>query len=49
MSEIATGVMENPTEIALHQRILKGIDEIDEVPVLHRWKAFQALEERDVI
>jgi hypothetical protein len=28
----------------LHQRILKGIDEIKEMPVVHRWKAFQALE-----
>ena len=29
----------------LHQRILKGIDEINEMPVVvHRWKAFQALE-----
>lgn len=33
----------------LHQRILKGIDEINEVPVVHRWKAFQALEETDMI
>jgi len=31
----------------LHQRILKGIDEINEMPVLHRWKAFQALEDTD--
>jgi hypothetical protein len=31
----------------LHQRILKGIDEINEMPVVHRWKAFQALEETD--
>ena len=32
----------------LHQRILKGIDEINEMPVVHRWKAFQALEEPDM-
>jgi transposase len=32
----------------LHQRILKGIDEINEMPVVHRWKAFQALEETDI-
>jgi DDE superfamily endonuclease/Helix-turn-helix domain len=31
----------------LHQRILKGIDEINEMPVVHRWKAFQALEDTD--
>jgi DNA-binding MarR family transcriptional regulator len=29
----------------LRQRILKGIDEINQAPVVHRWKAFQALEE----
>lgn len=28
----------------LRQRILKGIDEINQMPVVHRWKAFQALE-----
>ena len=28
----------------LRERILKGITEINEVPVVHRWKAFQALE-----
>jgi transposase len=28
----------------LRQRILKGIDEINQAPVVHRWKAFQALE-----
>ena len=28
----------------LHQRILKGIAEINEMPVVHRWKAFRALE-----
>jgi transposase len=28
----------------LKQRILKGINEINEMPVVHRWKAFQALE-----
>jgi len=33
----------------LHQRILKGIKEINEMPVVHRWKAFQALEETDMI
>jgi DDE superfamily endonuclease/Homeodomain-like domain len=29
----------------LRERILKGIDEINRAPVVHRWKAFQALEE----
>ena len=33
----------------LHRRILKGIDEINEMPVVHRWKAFQALEGTDTI
>ena len=33
----------------LHQRILKGIDEINAMPVVHRWKAFQAIEETDTI
>ena len=33
----------------LHQRIMKGIDEINQMPVVHRWKAFQALEESDII
>jgi transposase len=33
----------------LRQRILKGIDEINEMPVVHRWKAFQALEETDTV
>src|SRR5580658_9564490 len=33
----------------LHQRILKGINEINEMPVVHRWKAFQALEKTDMI
>ena len=28
----------------LRERILKGIDEINELPVVHRWKAFQALD-----
>jgi transposase len=32
----------------LHQRILKGINELNEMPVVHRWKAFQALEETDI-
>jgi hypothetical protein len=27
----------------LRQRILKGIDEINQMPVGHRWKAFNAL------
>ena len=27
----------------LRDRILKGIDEINEIPVVHRWKAFNAL------
>jgi hypothetical protein len=31
----------------LHQRILKGIAEINTMPVVHRWKAFQALDETD--
>ena len=30
----------------LRERILKGIDEINEIPVVHRWKAFQALDAR---
>ena len=29
----------------LRQRILKGIEEINELPVVHRWKAFEALAE----
>lgn len=29
----------------LRERILKGIAEINEAPVVHRWKAFKALEE----
>jgi len=33
----------------LHQRILKGIDEINEMPVVHRWKAFEALDGTDTI
>jgi transposase len=33
----------------LHQRILKGIDEINEMPVVHRWKAFEALDLTDTI
>ena len=33
----------------LHQRILKGIDEINAMPVVHRWKALQALEGTDTI
>lgn len=33
----------------LRQRILKGIDEINQSPVVHRWNAFQALEETDIV
>ena len=29
----------------LRQRILQGIAEINAMPVVHRWKSFQALEE----
>ena len=29
----------------LRERILKGVAEINEAPVVHRWKAFKALEE----
>jgi transposase len=29
----------------LRQRILKGIDEINQSPVVHRWKAFEALDD----
>jgi DDE superfamily endonuclease/Homeodomain-like domain len=29
----------------LRERILKAIDEINQAPVVHRWRAFQALEE----
>jgi transposase len=32
----------------LRERILKGIDEINAMPVVHRWKAFEALEETDI-
>ena len=32
----------------LRQRILKGIDEINQSPVVHRWNAFQTLEETDI-
>ena len=28
----------------LRQRILQGIEEINAMPVIHRWKAFQALD-----
>ena len=28
----------------LRERILRGIDEINQLPVVHRWKAFEALE-----
>ena len=37
------GIRVNPLE-ELRQRILKGIDEINQAPVVHRWKAFKALE-----
>ena len=33
----------------LRQRILKGIEEINQMPVVHRWKAFQALEVTDTV
>ena len=33
----------------LRQRILKGIDEINEMPVVHRWKAFDALNSMDMV
>ncbi|MCX6930674.1 MAG: IS630 family transposase [Verrucomicrobia bacterium] len=33
----------------LRERILKGIDEINQTPVVHRWKAFQALEETIIV
>ncbi len=33
------------TKDELRQRILKGIDEINRMPVVHRWKAFEALEQ----
>jgi transposase len=33
----------------LRQRILKGIDEINQMPVVHQWKAFQALEEKGTV
>lgn len=32
------------TKVELRQRILKGINEINQMPVIHRWKAFQALD-----
>ena len=32
----------------LRQRILKGIDEMNQSPVVHRWNAFPALEETDI-
>ena len=37
------GIRVNSLE-ELRQRILKGIDEINQAPVVHRWKAFKALE-----
>ena len=33
----------------LRERILKGIAEINELPVVHRWKALQALDEMDTV
>jgi transposase len=33
----------------LRQRILKGIAEINEMPVVHRWKAFEALAAMDIV
>jgi hypothetical protein len=33
----------------LRQRILKGIDEINEMPVVHRWKAFDPLAATDIV
>ena len=32
----------------LRQRILQGIDEINELPIVHRWKAFDALTAKDM-
>jgi hypothetical protein len=32
----------------LRQRILKGIDEINEMPIVHRWKAFDPLAATDI-
>ena len=36
------------TKDELRLRILKGIDEINQMPVVHRWKAFEALEQTDM-
>jgi len=36
------------TKEELRQRILQGINEINQMPVVHQWKAFQALEETDI-
>jgi transposase len=33
----------------LRQRILKGIDEINQMPVVHQWKAFQALDDMGTV
>jgi len=33
----------------LRQRILKGIDEINEMPIVHRWKAFDPLTVTDTV
>jgi transposase len=33
----------------LRQRILKGIDEINEMPIVHRWKAFDPLTAKDTV
>lgn len=33
----------------LRQRILKGIDEINEMPIVHRWRAFDPLTAKDTV
>ena len=33
----------------LRERILKGIDEINQSPVVHRWKAFEALDDMIIV
>ncbi len=33
----------------LRQHILKGIDEINEMPIVHRWKAFDPLAATDIV
>ena len=37
------------TKEELRQRILKGIDEINQMPVVHQWKAFEAPERTDTV